>query len=60
MTRVLSLKKILEIEDRHEEDRNAFTTKIESLEMGVKVAEMKAKSAQDHGKIILIIIITLL
>lgn len=42
--------KSLEIEDMVEEERKAYFDKIENVESSLRMFELKARNAQDHGK----------
>ena len=43
------MQKLLELEDTTEEERKNLQAKVESLESIVRMLELKAKNATDHG-----------
>lgn len=45
------LQKLLELEDVTEEENKGLQAKVESLESIVRMLELKAKNATDHGNI---------
>lgn len=46
---VFFLQKLLELEDVTEEENKGLQAKVESLESIVRMLELKAKNATDHG-----------